>query len=195
MEQSIRLGMYPQQDPGYFPCVFPNIKFDHKCAYPGVQAEIVSALIRDMGYELIPVYAKYESELSNVDYDISGDLGGQSQLERDNYSTSLPIMYNREAVITTDRPIEHRTETFGFSRVFDQPLWLAVVLLFFINRYYALVLKMGANLVGEIRLFRPTFTATLLPTALGLMLMTGLYRGGLLAEMITKTTTYQVMIK
>lgn len=73
---------------------------------------------------------------------------------------------------------------------FRWPVWLTVLSLFAINRTYS-VLYTSENR-SSIRRFRPSFTPSLLPVTLGLVLTTSLYRSGLLTKLLLRNPRYLV---
>lgn len=63
-------------------------------------------------------------------------------------------------------------------------VWLVILLVVYLRKYYATILNMNGEIGKKVRTFRPNFSVTLLPITLGVMVLTALYRNGLLTKAV-----------
>lgn len=127
-------------------------------------------------------------------YDLMGSLHSLYSFRTSNITPTNPILYERLSVVMSDTPLSERSNVFALLNPFSQVVWLAVLLLIAVKSVYSAVLTKSKypGLFGRLRFFRPSFSATLVPIAFGIVLLSALYRNKLLASFFVHNTVYLI---
>lgn len=156
-----------------------------------MQVEIVEAILRTLGRPYVLLLVNNGSATENT-FDIIGNLRTDTHFRSLNVTPTNPILYERLSVVMSDRPISDDNDTFALLNPFSQSVWLAILLLITVKSVYSAVLARYSDVVDECRSFRPSFSATLLPIAFGVVLLTALYKNNLLASFLLQKPKYLI---
>lgn len=200
MTLPIRVAYYgqpPHQAPWVYPCGVQtysnkaNVRKAHQCLYPGLNVEIVNAIFhtvqRPTVFENVGRLTLDRPELTASTADVVGMVLPLDYLNQQNYTATWPVLYDSLSILTTSRPVSQNSYVFYFINSFTPMVWLTIVLLAVIRK----VLQ-GNHVAMEVRSYRYAFSTFLFPITLCFMLLTGLYRSKLVANLLVDKITYPI---
>lgn len=191
---TLRVGipLADAQAPFFFPCAFiPRNQFRRTpgCSYPGSSVEIIRAILGDLHYSFTPV------DFDKDKFDLTGFSASADFLSPLNLSTTIPVANERIAVIMSDRPVSQHALLTALFHPFDYTIWLAILVLIFFRRGYPIILKCLEDYSKDCTSFpsfQPSASGTVLSTTMGVMLLTALYRNGLLTRLMNQQRRFLV---
>lgn len=206
MQQPYRVaydGEHGRQHPWFFPCGYalyckPNHPQSEYCKYPGLQVELINAILRTLQHRFVAVdigssmYDANSSTIISATSDIIAEVLPIQILQAHNYTPTIPITYQRMVAITTSRPVDQHSNLFSFLNPFSPPVWVAILSLVVLRISYSVLFHRKGDLVAKIRSFRPSFTSSFLSITTCFMLLTGLYRNQLLSDLLIRKVSYPV---
>lgn len=194
MNSSIRVGYDIDAPPYIFSCAhddYITTPYTAECPFPGLTVEIVASILRILKRPVISINGSIETDASDT-IDVVGVILPLEEFKIEKLDTTIPILYDYISVITTDRPKTDGNDLLAFMNPFTSVVWIGVLLVVLMQKIFSRLVTKVEHSQNGTKIRSSASRATLLPVALCMVVLTGLYKSGLLTNLILRKKTYMV---